>query len=561
MMIKENFVNYIETSIKRNWNVAAFSNYRQKTYTYSDVAAEIIKLHCFFEQFGLKKGDKVAVIGKNSVNWAITYLAAVSYGAVIVPLLADFPPRDIHHLINHSDSTLLYVSDSIYKTIDSAEMKNLKGIFSLTDFSLQCEHKGSVSKALKKSERLYEKRSKEMLSPEKFRLKPVSNDELLGIIYTSGTSGFSKGVMLSHNNIAANVRFALKSMNLEPGSPILSFLPLAHAYGCAFDFLYPFALGCHIVFLSKIPSPKIIVQAFKEVQPRLIFSVPLILEKIYKKQIKPGLNKTSIKVLMKIPFLKNKVYKEVYNKLRSAFGGKFEQIVIGGAALNKEVETFLRNIRFPYTVGYGMTECGPLISYEYWEDTKPYTAGRVMDTLQIKVDSPNQEKEVGELMVRGENVMMGYYKNKKATAETITPDGWLHTGDLGTIDKKGFIHIKGRSKSIILGPSGQNIYPEEIEAKLNNIPFVSESLVVEREGKLHALIHPDDDALKVEGVARETFTKIVLHAQKNLNSEMPSYMAIASFDIVDKEFEKTPKKSIKRFLYTVPNYFIHRIKE
>lgn len=559
-MIKENFVKYLENSIKNHWDMPALSDYKGDTFTFGQTAEGILKLHAHFEACGIRRGDKIALIGKNSINWSLIYLATVSYGAVVVPLLADFKPKDIHHLVNHSEALLLFSADTIYEKIDNSEMPNLHAIFSLSDFSVLHDRKGICQKIQRKGDRLLSKKQKKLLSAEKFELPAVKNEELLGIFYTSGTSGFSKGVMLQHNSLAANMRYAQKNMPLVKGDTILSFLPQAHAYGCAFEFLYPFTLGCHITFLSKIPSPKIIIKAFSEVKPRLILSVPLIIEKIYKKQIKPIIDKPAMKVLLKIPGIRGKIYSKIRAKLSDSFGGNFHEVVIGGAALNKEVEVFLRKIKFRFSTGYGMTECGPLISYANWDKNMPFSCGRGVDTLEIKIDSENPEKKVGEIMVRGENVMVGYYKNPVATKEALEKDGWLHTGDLGTLGKDGSLYIKGRSKSMILDASGQNIYPEEIEAVINNMPLVQEALVIERDGRLMALVYPDMEMKEQMEMNTETLKQEIKDYKNQINKDVPKYMQIASIQIVDKEFAKTPKKSIKRFLYTSPNYEIHTLR-
>lgn len=556
-MIEKTFVNLVESSIKENWNTPALSNYKGEKKTYGDTAAEILRLHKFFEINKIQKGDKIAMIGKNSSNWAVTYLAIASYGAVIVPLLTDFKPKDVHYLINHSESVLLFASDDIYKTLDVAEMEKLKAVISLKNYLVLHERKGLLSRFMKKDEK---SSSNETLTPEKFSLPQTGNDELMEIIYTSGTSGFSKGVMLQHNSLAANVIFAMQALPLKHGDNVLSFLPLAHAYGCAFEFLYPFALGCNITFLGKIPSPQILIKAFAEIKPTVILCVPLIIEKIYKKKIKPQISKLPVKLLLNTPVLKNKVYKKIYNTLNESFGGNFHEVIIGGAALNKEVEDFLRKIKFKFTVGYGMTECGPLISYAAWNVIHSYSCGKAINFLEVKIDSGDPQNIPGEIMVKGENVMTGYYKNEVAT-NAVLKDSWLRTGDLGLIDSEGFIHIKGRSKSMILGSSGQNIYPEEIEAYYNNMPLVQESLVVERDGKLYALVFPDYETIEAEEISKEKLKIILSRYRKSINHDLPKYTSINKIVIMKKEFEKTPKKSIKRFLYTTPNFAMHSLDQ
>ncbi len=548
-MMKENFIEFIEKSIKKNWNINAFSDYKGESFSYSDVAHSIARIHIAFELCGIKRGDHVALLGKNSANWTIVYLATISYGAVIVPILPDFKPNDVHHIVRHSDSSALFVSGNIMETLKAQEMVNLKAIFSISDFSLMPETADdNLHKKLARANSIYAEKYPAGLTPENFKLADVPNEDLAVISYTSGTTGFSKGVMLPHKSIVSNVVYAHNNMPLQPGDSIVSFLPLAHSYGCAFEFLFPFTLGCHITFLTKTPSPQIILGAFKEIRPRLVLAVPLIIEKIYKKQLLPALEKPSMKILLKIPGINRLIYKKIKNKLVDVFGGNFHEVVIGGAALNKDVEIFFNRIKFPFSIGYGMTECGPLISYANWDKTRLGSAGRVVDNMEIKIDSSDPYNEVGEIMVRGDNVMLGYYKNEKATTEVLK-DGWLHTGDLGVIDKDNFVYIKGRSKSMLLGPSGQNIYPEEIEAKLNNLNYILESVVIENKGRLVALVYPDHDTAKNDGIGDTQLEAIMENHRKNLNEELPVYMNLHKIRIYPEEFEKTPKKSIKRFLY------------
>ncbi len=548
--MKENLVDLIQDSIRKNWENKAMTNYGGETITFGDMASRILTIHSIFESCEIKKGDKIALIGKNSVNWTAVYLATLCYGAVVVPVLPDFRAGDIHHIVNHSDSTLIFAADAIFENLESDKMKDARYSFSLTDFRL-LHHQTSgkpetISGIIKK---LSEKKHKELHSNATFRLRSVSNDSLAVLSYTSGTTGFTKGVMISHNNLVANVVYANHNMPLEPGDKIVSFLPLAHAYGCAFEFLWPFTLGCHITFLTKTPSPQIILKAFREVRPRLVLSVPLIMEKIYKKQILPALSKPSIKIMLRIPGLSKVIEKKIRQKLTDSFGGNFHEIVIGGAPLSSEVEDFLHRIRFPFSIGYGMTECGPLISYANWDKTKLRSAGKIVDSLEIKIDSPDPYTQTGEILVKGENVMMGYYKNKEATKNTLEPDGWMHTGDLGLIDRENFVYIKGRSKSMILGSSGQNIYPEEIEARFNNLDFVQESLVIEKNGKLTVLIYPDYESTDKKGLTDQQLKEIFEKHRKLLNKTMPAFMGVSAVTIFAQEFEKTPKKSIKRYLY------------
>ncbi len=549
-MIQERYVEMLEGAIIKNWNLPAVSNYGGDTITYAQMGNKIIWMHHIFEQSGIQKGDKIAVIGKNSINWAVTYLATISYGAVIVPILPDFKPDDIHHIINHSDSVMFFVAQSIFDTLDESKMPNLQAIFSLDDMSLLHKTNDRIPAVLAEADKNYLHKFDSRLSHENFKLPHIKNDELAAIVYTSGTTGFSKGVMLPHNSLSVNIRYAQNNIPLKFGDKVVSFMPLAHSYGCAFEFLFPLSIGCHVTFLSKIPSPKIIIKAFQDVKPQLILSVPLIIEKIYKKQIKPVLSTGSVKYLKNVPGLSSVIYTKIQKKLVDVFGGQFIEIVIGGAGFNPEVERFLKKIKFPFTNGYGMTECGPLISYDGWQTNKAFAVGKVIDALEIKIDSVDPENIVGEIMVRGENVMLGYYKNEEATRETIDENGWLHTGDLGLIDKDGYVFIKGRSKNMLLGPSGQNIYPEEIEAMLNNMPLVSESVVVHKDDKLIALVYPDYELVDAAQISEVKLMERMEENRKDLNAKMPSYAAIAKIEIFPEEFEKTPTKKIKRFLYS-----------
>lgn len=552
-MLDENFVLKIQEGIKSNWELPAFSDYGGESLTYGQVAAKVLWLHHVFRKNSIRPGDKICLIGKNSNNWAIVYLATITYGAVIVPVLPDFHIDDFHHITNHSDSRFLFASEAVYEKIDEAKMPELEGVFSLDDFSVYYAKKKILAKVMEKVDEEYLEEFDGALTAGNFVLPEISNADMAGIVYTSGTSGFSKGVMLHHNSLVANVRFAQNNIDLRRGDAVLSFLPMAHTFGCAFDFLFPFCTGCHVTFLGKIPSPKILIAALGKVRPRLILSVPLLIEKIYKSRLKPKLQSASVKILTKVPGLNNVIYKKIRQKLVDVFGGNFIEIVIGGAALNREVEDFLKRIKFPFTVGYGMTECGPLISYTPAVETKPYSVGRLMDTLEVRIDTSVTEADddSGEIQVKGENVMLGYYKNEEATKATIGEDGWLHTGDIGSIDEDGFIYIKGRHKSMLLGPSGQNIYPEEIEAKLNNMPYVEESLVIEKDKKIVALVYPNIEATDAEGLNEQAIKEKMEENRKKLNENLPVYSRITKIELFPEEFEKTPTKKIKRFLYTI----------
>ncbi|MDP4223288.1 MAG: AMP-binding protein [Bacteroidota bacterium] len=548
-MIEERLVTYIEQSIRQNWDIEALSNYREKGYSYKEIVEKMLKFHIFFRDAGIKKGDKIALLGRNSAYWCVIYLATVTYGAVIVPILPDFKPEDIVNLINHSDATILFADDKIYESLDKDRMSAIRVVISLDDYSII----KSTENKLKENYQALEERYLQLypdLKPEDIKFSDISNDELAVISYTGGTTGFSKGVMLSHNSLAANVRFAQNHMPLKPGDPLVSFLPLAHTYGCAFEFLFPFTFGCHITILSKTPSPQIIVQAFKEIKPRLILSVPLVVEKIFKNQLLPVINKPHMKVLLAIPGINKILHKKIRVKLTETFGGKFHEIVIGGAAFNPEAERFFRKIGFRFTVGYGMTECGPLISYTSWDTTKLGASGKPVDTLEVTINSQDPQKEIGEIILRGENVMLGYYKNEKATSEIIDKNGWMHTGDLGIMDREKNIFIKGRSKSMLLGPSGKNIFPDEIEAVINNMDYISESLVISEENKLVALIYPDYEKMKQDNISDEKLQTILDATRKIVNERLPDFMAVTKFRIHPEEFAKTPKRSIKRFLYT-----------
>ncbi|MDP8314993.1 MAG: AMP-binding protein, partial [Candidatus Celaenobacter antarcticus] len=548
---KENFIDYIEKGIKENWDLNAFTNYRGDTLTYRQTAIEILKLHHIFKALDLKKGAKIAVLGKNSTNWAITYLAAVTYGAVIVPILPDFKADDFHHILNHSDSEMLFVGDGLYEDIDESKIPNIDVIFAIEDFSILYQKHKSLKENITKAAIQWDTELVKKLKPNSFTFEKIANDKLAAIVYTSGTTGFSKGVMLSHNSLIGNVVYAHEHMPLKAGERILSFLPLAHAYGCAFEFLFPFTLGCHITFLTKLPSPKIILKGFADVKPHLILSVPLIIEKIYRKQVKPVLDKGSMKILLSLPGLKSVIKNKIKKKLVTAFGDNFYEVVIGGAALNEEAEAFFQSIKFPFTIGYGMTECGPLVSYANWKIHKAASCGQTINFLEAKIDSDDPQNIVGEILVRGEVVMDGYYKNEEATSAAIDDDGWLHTGDLGLIDKDNFIFIKGRAKSLILSSSGQNIYPEELEAKINNLPYIQESLVIEKNGKLVALVYANMDKIDAEHISEAKVEELMEQNRKNINQILPAYSSISKFELYPEEFEKTPTKKIKRFIYAV----------
>lgn len=544
-MIEENYVRYLEEGILKNWEMKSLSDYKGESFTYSEIASYLLCLHGLLEEAGVGKQDKVVLLGKNSARWAITYLAVTSYGAVVVPVLPDFKNADLYQIIQHSDAVMLFADDSIVQKMDSQQLKQLKGIISIADFGLLSCNEESLKNAHEK----YHPGRPVAADKSTFTLPQISNDQLAVISYTSGTSGFIKGVMLEHNSLAANIRYAQRNMPLNPGDRIVSFLPLAHAFGCAFEFLFPFTLGCSITILTKTPTPQIIMAAFQEIKPSLILSVPLVIEKIFKKQLMPVIGKIHMRLLLHIPGINGIILKKIREKLVAVFGGNFREIVVGGAPFNHEAEMFFRKMKFPFTLGYGMTECGPLISYTPWDKLKVGSSGIAVDTLEMKIDSPKPASIPGEIMVRGENVMRGYYKNEELTKEIIEADGWMHTGDLGLMDKEGNLFIKGRSKSMILGANGKNIYPDEIESLLNNQFAVGESLVVQRNSKLVALIFPDPEIVEKNNITPEMLNKLFERHIKIINHKMPKYMKLSSFDIQASEFAKTPKRSIKRFLY------------
>ncbi|MEN9918651.1 MAG: hypothetical protein RL662_1087 [Bacteroidota bacterium] len=548
-MIQENFIKLYEDSFKYNWDLPALSDYGTgEAIEYKDLAKEIARLHILFQKLGIKKGDRIALIGKNTINWCVTYMATITYGAVIVPILQDFPAANIQHIVNHSEAELLFVGNTIWDNLDVSQMPLLRGVFSLTDLS-SIDGSNKVEFFLKQLDEDMQHKYPNGFDKDDVKYVEVDNTELVLINYTSGTTGFSKGVMLTANNLAGNVIYGKKLKLLFRGEKVLSFLPLAHAYGCAFDFLYALSQGVHINLLGKSPSPKVLSAAFADVKPNLIVSVPLVIEKIYKKALLPKIEKSAIKMALKIPIIKDRIYAQIRNGLIEALGGNFREVIIGGAALNKEVEEFLYRIKFPFTVGYGMTECGPLISYSYNNEFIPSSCGKILSTMEVRVDSLDPYNTLGEIQVRGENVMMGYYKNSEATQDAFTEDGWLKTGDLGTIDQDGHIYLRGRSKTMILGASGQNIFPEEIEARLNNLPYVMESLIVVRDNKLVALVYPDYEALDSSGLSSNYLEMIMGENKTVLNKMVASYETISTISIYPTEFEKTPKKSIKRYLY------------
>lgn len=548
-MIKQNFIKTYETSFKLYWNQPALTDYKDKTsMTYGEMAKEIAQIHILFEELGINKGDKVALIGKNHSTWSLVFLATITYGAVIVPILHEFNPDSMHHIIDHSDSKCAFINDNIWPTLNHDKI-NIPA-FSIPSFDL-LKSSDNTHKELKQQVQVrFKDKYPDGFSNNDIIYAEVSNKEVICINYTSGTTGFSKGVMLTANNYAGNITYAHTLELLHPGERDLAFLPMAHAYGCAFDFLYALSNGVHVTLLDVIPSPANLVKAFQEVKPNIIITVPLIFEKIYKKRILPTIEKPIMKVLLKIPGLNSIIYKKINKSLIDSLGGNFREVIIGGAALGKDIEAFFYKIKFPFTVGYGMTECAPLISYDHHYDFVPTSCGSVLEgIMEARIDSPDPENIPGEIQVKGENVMAGYYKNPEATKEAFTEDGWLRTGDSGILQGRR-LFIKGRIKTMLLGANGQNIYPEEIEAKLNNLPYIAESLVVSRHNKLVALVHPDYAALKDDGIENNELAEIMNYNRTLINESVARYERISAIEIQKEEFEKTPKKSIKRFLYS-----------
>lgn len=548
--MEKSFIAFVEESIKKHWDLDALTDYKGATLQYKDVARKIEKLHILLAESGIKPGDKVAVYGRNSSHWGVAFLAIVTYGAVAVPILHEFKADNIHNIVNHSEARLLFVGDVVWESLNEAEMPLLEGIILMTDFTLLVCRSKQLEYAREHLNELFGKKF-----PRNFRREHVSyrrdNPEELAVInYTSGTTSFSKGVMLPYRSLWANTQFAFDVLTLKPGDRIVSMLPMAHMYGLAFEFLYEVACGCHVFFLTRMPSPKIIFQAFADVKPHIVIAVPLIIEKIIKKNVLPKLETLKMKVLLKVSIINDKIKAAVREQMIQGFGGNFYEVIIGGAAFNQEVEKLLKSIDFPYTVGYGMTECGPIICYEDWKRFKPGSCGKAAPRMEVRIDSPDPQNIVGEILTRGDNVMLGYYKNPEATAQILDADGWLHTGDLGVMDEEGNVTIKGRSKNMLLGPSGQNIYPEEIEEKLNNLPFVAECIVIQQnDNKLVALIYPDFEDAYSQGMSDSDIEAAMEENRTTLNAELPAYSQISRIKIYPEEFEKTPKKSIKRFLY------------
>ena len=548
--MEKSFIAFVENSIKNNWDLDALTDYKGATLQYKDVARKIEKIHIIFEESGIKPGDKIAVCGRNSSHWGVTFLATLTYGAVIVPILHEFKADNVHNIVNHSEARLLFVGDAVWENLNENAMPDLEGIVLMNDFTLLVSRSKKLDYAREHLNELYGKKFPRNFRKEHVNYRKDSPEELAVINYTSGTTSYSKGVMLPYRVLWSNTKFANEVLSLKQGDRLVSMLPMAHMYGLAFEFLYEFSIGAHIYFLTRMPSPKIIFQAFADIKPNLVVAVPLIIEKIIKKSIFPKLETPTMKILMKVPIVNDKIRASIRQKMIDAFGGNFYEIIIGGAAFNQEIEQFLKSIDFPYTVGYGMTECGPIIAYEDWHRYKMGSCGKAAPRMEIKVISNDPENIPGEIWTKGVNVMQGYFKNQEATEEVITKDGWLRTGDMGVLDKEGNLTIKGRCKNMLLGPSGQNIYPEEIEDKLNNLPYVAESIIVQQsDNKLVALIYPEFDAAFADGLKEADIEKVMEENRVVLNADIPAYSQISRVKIYHEEFEKTPKKSIKRFLY------------
>jgi long-chain acyl-CoA synthetase len=545
------FTALCEQSFRNHFALPALSDYgTEVVYSYEEMAREVARLHLLFEECGIGPDDKIALVGKNTSRWCITCLAIVTYGAVAVPILQDFSADDVRHIIDHSDASLLFSSTPIWENIQPHYPDALRGVISIEHLSVLYQREGECfDRLLPQLDEKFDRKYPQGFTPETICYARLPKDKPAIINYTSGTTGFSKGVIITGDNLVGNLIFARETMDLKRGDTLVSMLPLAHAYGAAFEFLYPLMEGCRVYLLGKTPSPKILVKAFGDVRPRLIIAVPLVLEKIYKNMLLPVLSKKVVRLALKIPGLSGLLYHQTRNKLIKAFGGNFLQVVAGGAPLNSEVEDFLLKIKFPISVGYGMTECAPLISFSPWADYVPHSVGKVLPCLQVRIDSVDPFRIAGEIQVKGQNVMAGYYKNEQATRDAFTDDGWLRTGDLGTIDKDNNVYMRGRSKNMILSATGQNIYPEEIEAKLDNLPWVQECLVVERKNRLIALVYPDRDGAQAAGLNEDELKAVMQQNKETLNKRVATFEKIADIQLMDCEFEKTPKRSIKRYLY------------
>ena len=539
-----------EKSFQKYWDFKALTDFHGETLYYRDLVRRIRMIHIGFEKCGLKKGDKVALCGRNQANWAVAFLATVTYGAVVVPILHEFKPGNIQHLVNHSDARIFFVGEQVWEGLSELEMPNLEAIVGLNDFAILYTPDQEIASIRKNINAIYKKIYPDGMKPEDVRFHKDNPEELALINYTSGTTGFSKGVMLPYRSLLSNILFGWEVLpQVSNGAKVVSMLPSAHMYGLMFELLFELSSGCHVHFLTRTPSPKVIAEAFQNVKPKVIIAVPMIIEKIYKQKLLPLLKRPSIKVMLRMPFIDQKIKRRIHDELVKAFGGEFVEIIIGGAPLNHEVEPFLKSINLAFTVGYGLTECGPIVSYAAWDKRPLYSCGKAAPRMTIRIDSQDPLLVPGEIQLHGDNVMLGYYKNPEATEEIFTPDGWLKTGDMGTMDKDGYLFIKGRSKTMILGPNGQNIYPEEIESSINNMSYVSECLVIMEDGKLVALVYPDFEKAAADGLPDTAMDTTMEAMRAQINLELPKYCQISKVRIVPEEFEKTPKRSIKRFLY------------
>lgn len=548
--MKDRLIETISKSIAANWNRDALSDFHGKTFTYGELAARIARFHILYRAAGLKPGDRVAICARNSAEWAATFLGALTYGAVVVPLLHEFQPGNIVHLVAHSEARLLFTERSIADNLDMERMPDVEGVLLLGDLEVVADRDGKLQSAVDALDSMFTRIYPEVYKPEDIRYATPLSSDLALINYTSGSTGNSKGVMITYGNLWGNIGFALGQIDfLHPGDGMLSMLPLAHMYGLVFEFLFPLCKGCHITFLGRVPSPKVLLEAFAQVRPQLVITVPLVIEKIVRGKVFPILKKPVVKFLTSIPGIRQLIYSRIRKQLVSALGGNLRQLILGGALLTADVEEFLRKIKFPFTIGYGMTECAPLVTYEWWSTQRPHSCGRVVDGMQVRIDSPDPANVPGVLYLKGPNVMKGYFKNEEATREALSDDGWLNTGDICTMDRDGYLYIRGREKNMILGPSGQNIYPEEVETVLNDLPLVGESIVVDRGGKLVALVHPDYEAARKEGLTEAQADEKVNALLPQLNKSLPSYARVSEIEIHHDEFEKTPKHSIRRFIY------------
>lgn len=549
MELEQSFIALIEQSIKTNWYLNALTDYKGITLQYRDVARKIEKIHILLENAGIEKGDKIAICGRNSAHWTVTYLAVITYGAVVVPILHEFKADQVHNIVNHSEARLLFVGDQIWENLNEAAMPHLEGIIELKDFGVPVSRSEKLAYARDHLNEIFGHKFPCRFRPDDISYEKEKSEDLAIINYTSGTTGYSKGVMLPYRSILSNVLYCKEKIGLKAGDSVVSMLPLGHVFGMTFDFLYGFTAGAHLWFLTRMPSPKIIAESFAEIRPRVIACVPLIVEKIFKKNILPKVDNKLGKLLLHVPIISDKIKELIKQKAMEVFGGNFIEIIIGGAPFNAEVEAFLKMIDFPYTIAYGMTECGPIICHSHWTELKLASCGKVAARMEAKVLSPNPAAIAGELVCRGANLMLGYYKNEEATRQVIDTEGWLHTGDMATIDEDGNVFIKGRCKNLLLTSSGQNIYPEEIESKLNNMPYVSESLIILQQDKLVGLIYPDSDDAFAHGLSQSDLVRVMEENRLELNKQLPAFSQIARFKLYPEEFEKTAKKSIKRFLY------------